>query len=235
MKNLNKNMVLIILGPPGAGKGVQGNLLSEKLGLYHFETSKILEKSFDEAKEGDFLEVDGEKFYHADEKNNWTNGRLTSPPFVVGLVKERIKELHSEGKGILFSGSPRTVYEGERIIPFLNDLYGKENIYVLVIDVKPETTIWRNSHRRICKLMRHPIVFNKETEKLTICPLDGSELIKREGLDDVETIKVRIEEYTNRTKPLIDFIKKEDLKIKEVNGEDMIDKVFQNLLKALKI
>jgi adenylate kinase len=235
MKKPKKDIVLIILGPPGSGKGAQGNLLSENLGLYHFETSKILEKSINNSEEGDFLEVDGEKFYYSDERKRWSEGMLVSSPFVVELVKERIKKIHSEEKGILFSGSPRTVYEGERVIPLLTDLYGKENIFILVLDVKPETTIWRNSHRRICKLMRHPIIFNEETKNLKKCPLDGSELVKREGLDDVETIKIRIEQYKKRTKPLIDLIKKQGLNVKEVSAEEMVDEVYQNILKALEI
>ena len=58
---------LIIFGPPGAGKGTQAILLSEKFGLHYIETSKVLEDTYAAAKEGDFLEVDGEKFYIADE------------------------------------------------------------------------------------------------------------------------------------------------------------------------
>jgi adenylate kinase len=235
MKNLNKDIVLIVLGPPGSGKGAQGTLLAEKLGLYHFETSKILEKSFRENKEGEYLEAEGEKYFYSNEKKLWEEGTLNSPPYVVELVKERVRTLHSEEKGLLFSGSPRTVYEGERIIPLLSDLYGKENIFVVVLDIKPETTIFRNSNRKICKLMRHSIIFNEETEKLTKCPLDGSELVRRKGLDDEETIKIRIEEYKERTKPLIDFIKKEGLNVKEVNGEAMVDEVYQSILKALEI
>ena len=88
------------------------------------------------------------------------------------------------------TGSPRTLYEGKRIIPLLKKLYGTKNIKIILIKVSAEESIFRNSHRRICELMRHPILYTKETIKLTRCPLDGSKLIRRKGLDDPETIKV---------------------------------------------
>ena len=62
--------------------------------------------------------------------------------------------------------------------------------------------------------MRHSILFNKETENLTICPLDGSKLVKREGLDDPETIKVRLKQYKERTFPMVEYFEKNRFKIK---------------------
>jgi len=234
MKNIKQKWVLILIGPPGAGKGTQGTLLAEKLNLYYFETSKILELSFQENTEGDFAEVDGQKYYFAQEFDNWKKGILCSPPFVSYLVREKIKELYEKDVSLLLSGSPRTVFEGEQIMPFLEELYGKENIKVMLLDIPPEQTIFRNSNRRLCQLMRHPILFNDETKTLTICPLDGSVLVKREGLDNPETIQTRLKEYKERTVPLLDYFEKAGFTVRRVDGVGPVNEVFERTLGAVK-
>ena len=82
--------------------------------------------------------------------------------------------------------------------------------------------------------MRHPILYNKETEKLTICPLDGSKLIRRKGLDDLEIIKIRLKEYVNRTYPVIDIFEKQHIKVQKINGEQSVAAVHADTLKAIK-
>lgn len=235
-----KKQIIILFGPPGAGKGTQAELLSEKLGLYYFETSKVLEEKFREAEN---LSLDsaervikiGEKEYDvSNEKKLWEKGILCSPPFVTYLVENKIKELFDAGKSLVLAGSPRTLYEGEELVPLLKELYGALNIKVVYLELSPEETIFRNSHRRICELVRHPILYHKETEKLTICPIDGSKLIKRKGLDAPETIKVRLKEFKKRTFPLIEYFKKQGIEVKKINGEQTVVNVHKDILKALR-
>lgn len=231
--------VIILLGPPGAGKGTQAELLSDKLNLYYFETSKALEEKFREAENISsdsperFIVVDDKKYDILNEKKLWTEGNLCSPPFVAYLVKKKIRKLFEEGKNLVLAGSPRTLYESEKVVPLLERLYGKENIKVVLIEISPEQTIFRNSHRKICQLMRHPILYTKETENLTLCPLDGSKLERREGLDDPEIIKVRLKEYQERTFPVIDCFKKRGIEVKKINGEQSVADVFREILKQL--
>ena len=229
-----QKQVIILFGPPGAGKGTQSELLKDKLGYYYFETSKILEETFKQGDLNKSFEIEGKKYIVKDEKDLWLKGILCSPPFVTQLVKERIKELFNQDKSLVIAGSPRTIYEGERIIPFLKDLYKKENIKFVLIKLSPEQTIYRNSHRRICELIRHPILYSEDTKDLKICPIDGSKLVRREGLDDLETIKIRLNEYKERTFPLVELFEKNEIMAKKINGEQSVADVHKDILKAIK-
>ena len=232
--------VIILFGPPGAGKGTQSELLSEKMGLYLFETSKMLEREFrnaekmpDDSKER-FVKIEGEKFDVLNEKEIWKKGELCSPPWVTYLTVKELKRLHDDGDNIILSGSPRTVYEAEREMPVLEELYGKENIKIALIEISAEITVFRNTHRKICELMRHSILFNDETKKLKICPLDGSKLVKRKDLDDPETIKVRLEQYKERTLPLFEYFKNSGFNVTKINGEGSVAKVHEEILKIIQ-
>src|SRR3989338_6755592 len=164
--------VIILFGPPGAGKGTQSELLSEKMGLYLFETSKMLEREFKKAENMSadaperFVEIEGEKFDILNEKEIWKRGELCSPPWVTYLTIKELQRLHDDGDNIILSGSPRTVYEAEREMPLLEELYGKENIKIALIEISAEVTIFRNTHRKICELMRPSILSNNETDLL---------------------------------------------------------------------
>ena len=167
---MSKKQVIIIFGPPGAGKGTQSELLSSKTGSYLFETSRILEREFERAEHLSedspkrFIDFDGQKFDILNEKVLWKSGALCSPPFVTYLVIEEIKKLFEEGKSLILAGSPRTLYEGQKVMPFIENLYGKENIKTVLVEISPEVTTFRNTHRRICQLIRHSILFNAETD-----------------------------------------------------------------------
>jgi len=219
---LSKKQVVILFGPPGAGKGSQAELLSDSFGFYFIETSKILEREFKKS-----------LAKNSEEEKLWKNGFLCSPPFVSQLIKKNIQNLAEQEESLVMTGSPRTVYEAEKLVPLLKELYKKENIKVFLIEISPKETIFRNSHRRICQLMRHPILYSEETKKLKSCPLDGSRLVRRKGLDDPETIKVRLEEYKNRTVPVFNIFEKAGIKIKRINGEQSVADVFADILKFL--
>lgn len=232
-KNRRKPLVIILLGAPGSGKGTQAELLSERLNLYYLETSKILEEKFKEAKKGDFIPIKGKKYNLLKEKKLWESGTLCSLPFVTYLIKEEIEKLFKIGRNLVMAGSPRTLYEGREIIPLLKKLYQAKNIKVILLELSEKTSIFRNSHRRICELFRHPIIYSKETAKLKKCPLDGSLLVRRKGLDEPETIKVRLKEYKKRTLPLVKYFEEQGLKVKKVNGEKTVAEVFRDTLKAI--
>jgi len=80
--------------------------------------------------------------------------------------------------------------------------------------------------------MRHSILYSKETAKLKFCPLDGSKLIRRED-SKPEVIKSKLNEFKERTLPVVDYLKEQGVKIKEINGEQSVADVFQDIFKAL--
>jgi len=225
---------IMLFGQPGAGKGTQANLLADKLGYYHFESSKVLENCFKSENPDKVFEIEGQKYKVSDEIERWKTGLLVSPPFVFVLFSKKIKELAGEGESIIFSGSPRTIYESERMMPLLKQLYGQENLKFVLIEVKAGTTIYRNSNRKICELMRHTILFTPETENLKKCPLDGSDLVKRKDLDDAETIKKRLEVFKEETFPVIESVEKQGIKINKISGEGSVSDVFEEILKVVK-
>ena len=217
---------IIILGPPGAGKGTQANLLAEHLGLEHIETSKILEKVFRERKGS--VKIDGKEYSFEKEIEMWKSGELCSPPLVVHLLQGKIKELALAQKSIVFSGSPRTLFEAEKIMPLLENLFGRKNIFIFFAKLSVEESVFRNSHRRICELMRHPILWNKEAENLKYCPLDGSKLIKR-GLDKPEIIKERCKVFEKRTRPILKWLREHGYEITEINAAPPVANIFKEI------
>ncbi|PIQ91856.1 MAG: hypothetical protein COV69_04535 [Parcubacteria group bacterium CG11_big_fil_rev_8_21_14_0_20_39_14] len=232
---MNKKLVVILIGPPGSGKGTQAGLLADKLNLYYFETSKIIEHNVMSAGKNDYVTLDRKKYFLSHEREFWRTGVLCTPAVVSWWVQNKFKELDGEGKNLVIAGSPRTLDEGREVMPLLKRLYGKENIKIVEITLSAEQTIWRNQRRRICELMRHPILSTrKEFLRLTHCPLDGSKLIKRKGLDSPESIRVRLKEYKERTFPLIQYFKKEGFGVGKVNGEQSVEKVFKDILKQIK-
>jgi adenylate kinase len=231
---MNNLRVLIAIGAPGAGKGTQVNLLSEKLGFYHFSSSKVVGQIIENAKPGSFIEIDNVKYYFEEQKKLREEGKLWDDVFLTHFVKEKVKELHNDGSGIIFDGAIRTSYEGEHTIPYLKELYGADAIEVVYIDITEDETVFRNTHRRECELMRHPVLYSEETTKLTQCQIDGSRLVERTD-DDIEVIKIRLKEFREKTKPLLDVFKKQGLKIHQIDGSPKPVIVYESILKALRI
>ncbi len=230
----NNKQIVILFGQPGAGKGTQAELLADKLNLYYLESAKVIESNIIQAGKDDFETVNGKKYSLTKEKELWKKGILNTPEVVTAWFQKKIRELAAENKSLVMTGFGRTIYEAEIIIPLLKKLYGVKNIRVVLITLSSKESIFRNSHRRICELMRHPILYSKETVKLKYCILDGSKLIKRKGLDNPETIKVRLKQYEQRTFPVLRYLDKEGIVIKKVNGEQSVSEVFNDILKIVK-
>ncbi|TSC89097.1 MAG: adenylate kinase [Parcubacteria group bacterium Gr01-1014_3] len=235
---------VIIYGAPGAGKGTQANLLSAAKGLIHFDTGKFLE----------LIVHDEDKQKNPEIKKEaklFDTGKLLSPTWVLKIVKEKTGEIAKAGFSVVYSGSPRTLYEafgsmydpdsGEKtspksstggLIAFLENVYGKKNISVILLKVKSASSIQRNSNRKICSACGTVIMYNDTTHHHTTCPVCGGHLRKR-TLDDPEVIKARLIEYEKRTAPIISEIKKRGYKVNEIDGEPAPYEVHKKVIKLL--
>ncbi len=222
----HKKWAVFLIGPPGSGKGTQADLLAERFGLVHIQTSKLGEAKINNP---ELVKNDPEI---AEVRRLYDKGELFPPPWTVKIVLEKAQELADQGKGVIFSGSPRTIYEIEEELPYFENLYGKENIRIVNLKIDEEESLNRNTNRRICKANGHPIPNFDQFKDMKLCPHDGSEIITR-SLDTPDTIKTRNEVYHRRTEPILDFLGKKGYKVIEINGTQPIDKVFQDILEKL--
>ncbi len=220
-----------IYGPPGSGKGTQANLLAWTKNYIHFDTGKVLEQSLNDPENLKDPEV-------KKEKENFDAGRLVDPEFVLRLTAEKSKEIGESGFNIVFSGSPRTMFEAfgddknEGLISVLEKSYGKENVSFLFLKIDPQVAIKRNANRKVCSLCATAILYNDSTHHHTECPLCGAKLRQR-AVDNVDVLQTRIKEYEERTKPIVDELRKRGHDILEVDGTPAPYVVFEEVKKKL--
>ena len=216
------------MGPVGSGKDTQAGILAPKIGYKIFKSTQALENKFRNTKpeDSDYQEM-------LKEKNMWETGILLTPSWVAGVANDSIDDLVASGvKGIIFSGSQRTLPEAELEIAKLESFYGKDAIVVFKLHVSGDESVKRNSIRLFCE-HSHPI--DPKTAKLNpvVCPDDGGKIIKR-ALDDPEVIKVRLGEYENRTVPAIEYIQNRGIEIIDIPGENTIEAVAEDVWKEVE-
>ena len=212
-------MRLILLGPPGAGKGTQAKGIVDKYNIPHISTGDIFRKNI---KEGTEL---GKKA-----KEYMDKGLLVPDDLVVAIVSDRLMEKDCND-GFLLDGFPRTVAQADALD---KELKG-QNVSldnVINIEVEKEELIERAVGRRICKECgeTYHIKFNPP-KKDGVCDVCGGNLYQRQD-DTVETVQKRIEVYLDQTKPLIDYYNDKNILI-NIDGKQNIDKVFSDIVEVL--
>lgn len=212
-------MRLILLGPPGAGKGTQAANIVKEYSIPHISTGDIFRKNI---KEGTELGIKAKEYMD--------KGLLVPDELVVAIVKDRLTEEDCK-KGFLLDGFPRTINQADALDKELTDL-GYKLDKVINIDVSKEELIERAVGRRVCKDCgaTYHIKFNAPKVENT-CDVCGGELIQRKD-DTIETVSKRIEVYLEQTQPLIDYYEKKGILI-NIDGKQDIDKVFKDIVMAL--
>jgi adenylate kinase len=223
-----KKIAIIIFGEPGSGKTTQAKLLAENFNLIHFDTGRFLEGIlFDPNRQT-------EKIIQK-EKKIFKSGKLNTPSFVVSEIKKRIIKIWKTGFGIIFSGSPRTLYEARKEIPWLLKMFGKENIFFVELKLKESEALKRNIHRLICKFCGYTLLSQYfKVRNIKNCPVCGGEFYKR-VLDNPETLKIRFNEYRTRTRPIFDYLKENGFKIYQIDARPAPYKIFQKIQKIIKM
>ncbi|HSH36359.1 adenylate kinase [Schnuerera sp.] len=213
-------MRLILLGPPGAGKGTQASAIVKKYDIPHISTGDIFRTNI---KMGTEL---GRKA-----KGYMDKGLLVPDELVISIVKDRLTEEDCKN-GFLLDGFPRTLSQGEALDKELIEMELKLD-KVINIEVGKEVLIERAIGRRVCKDCgsTYHIKFSPPKRE-KICDNCGGELFQRDD-DKVETIKKRIEVYLKQTEPLIDYYTEKGL-ILNVDGNKPIDLLFEDIVDSLE-
>jgi adenylate kinase len=206
---------LILLGPPGSGKGTQGEKLQEDHHLPYYATGDILRAA---VKEG--TEVGKQAKEYMD------RGDLVPDEVIIGVIGERVQS-EEAADGFILDGFPRTVPQAEALDEEMNDL-GRDITAVILIDVSEEEIIRRLSGRRTCEAEGHVfhVEFNPPKQE-GVCDVDGSKLVARDD-DKPEVIRNRLEQYESKTKPLVDYYEKKGI-LQKVDGARPPDEVEERI------
>jgi adenylate kinase len=214
---------LVLLGPPGSGKGTQGERLQEDYRLPYWATGDILRAA---VKEGTEVGKEAKKYMDA--------GDLVPDEVLIGIIAERISS-DEAGDGFILDGFPRTNGQAEALDEKMKEL-GRELTAAILIDVPEEEVVRRLGGRRTCKENGH--VFHVEFDppkEEGICDVCGGELIVRDD-DKPEVIKHRLEQYHEKTAPLIDYYEKKGIlhRVEGAKGPDEVEKQIQALLATVR-
>lgn len=208
-------MNLVLMGPPGAGKGTQGEILSKRLGIDTISTGVMLRTAIKEQTEVGKM---AEKYIN--------DGKLVPDDVIVKIVKERLEKPDC-AKGFILDGFPRTTAQAEALTES-----GVKIDKVLSLEVDDEKIVERLSSRRECRECGTPynVISNKpQTEGK--CDKCGGDLIQRAD-DNPDTIKNRLNVYHEQTEPIKSYYEKKGLLV-TAKGEEALEDTTKNVAKAL--
>lgn len=205
-------MNLILLGPPGAGKGTQAKLVAEQFGIPQISTGDILRRA---VKDGTPLGQEAQVYME--------RGDLVPDAVVIGIIEERLTQPDCQA-GYILDGFPRTEVQANALAETLGKRGGAID-HVVNIEVSDEELIPRLTGRRTCKECQEPynVTFNPP-QREGVCDKCGGELIQRKD-DDEETIRARLGVYREQTAPLVAYYEKQGL-LRTVTGAGAIQEIF---------
>jgi len=210
---------IVLLGPPGAGKGTQAQLVAEKLGLAHISSGDIFREN-----------LKAQTALGTLAQSYMTKGDLVPDDVTIAMIRERLQRADCAA-GALLDGFPRTPAQADALAAMLADLGGDVKC-VPLISVPAEVLVERLTGRMSCRAAGHVYHVMYNPPKVAgICDEDGSELYQRDD-DKPETVKNRIAVYERQTAPLIAYYTARGLLV-EIDGTQPIDRVAEDLLAAV--
>ena len=214
-----KATYIVMLGPPGAGKGTQAEILAQKLGLVHVSSGDLFRENLSNQTELGKLA-----------QTYMTKGELVPDDVTIAMVKERLSRPDC-AKGAVLDGFPRTPAQAEALNKILAEMNAKVDL-VPLISVPNDVLVERLSGRWMSKSGRvYHALYNPPKVKW-VDDIDGTPLYQRED-DKPETVQRRIDVYYEQTAPLIDYYRQAGLLV-EIDGTQEIEKVTKDILKAIK-
>lgn len=208
-------MIIVLLGPPGAGKGTQASRISQTFSIPHIATGDIFREA---VKKGTVL---GKKA-----KEYMERGALVPDEIVNGIVEERIRNRDCSD-GFVLDGYPRTLDQAKALDEMLERM-GRSIDLVLNISVSEENVVERISKRRICR--RCGAVYHLITnppKKDGVCDRCGGELYQRED-DKEEVVRNRLKVYHSQTEPIVNYYKEKGLLV-DIDGNGGIEEVWAQI------
>ncbi|EST31210.1 adenylate kinase [Streptomyces roseochromogenus] len=214
-------MRIVLVGPPGAGKGTQAVRLAEKLAIPHISTGDLFRANISQQTELGKLA-----------KSYMDAGNLVPDEVTIAMAKDRMEQPDAEG-GFLLDGFPRNVSQAEA----LDELLVTEGIKVdavLDLEVPEEEVVKRIAGRRLCRNEPSHVfhVTYSPPKKEGVCDICGGELYQRDD-DSEETVRKRLEVYHTQTEPIIDYYKTQGLVV-TISSLGPVDEITQRALEALK-
>jgi adenylate kinase len=224
-----KRIGVVIYGPPGSGKSTQADLVANRYGLIRFDTGKYIESELYDPKNANDPLI-------ARERERYEAGLLCDKPWVLSIVSRELRAIISAGYGVVLAGSPRTTFEAfdeakTGVYSILKDGYGLENVYTITLKVKAESSMARNTTRKLCTVCNRQYLYSRECP-LEHCPFCAAGLRTR-SLDKPEVIEERLEEFKRETSPILEGIKKMGFKTHEVDAEVLPYQVFEQICRWL--
>jgi adenylate kinase len=206
---------LVLLGPPGAGKGTQAERLVSDFGVPYIATGNMLRTAVQEGSEL------GKKA-----KEYMDRGDLVPDDLIIAMIIDRLEQPDTQ-KGFILDGFPRTVRQAEALDRELDHL-GRSLTAAILIDVSEERVLNRLSGRRVCVKNQHNFHVNNDPPKHEDrCDVDGSRLVVRDD-DRAEVVKHRLEEYREKTIPLIGYYEKRSI-LRRVDGSRSPEEVHDQI------
>ena len=206
-------MNIIFLGPPGAGKGTQAQIICQKLGIPQISTGDMLRAA---------IAAQTETGLKA--KEYMDKGQLVPDAVVIDIVKERLTGEDCQ-KGYILDGFPRTVEQAQSLGTFA------KIDAAINLDVPDEVLVARLSGRRVCPLCGAPYHVDRLNGE-TLCKVDGTPLIQRDD-DKAETVLNRLKVYHQKTAPLIDYYRSEG-KLVNITGSGSLEEISAEIFETLE-
>lgn len=211
---------IVLLGPPGAGKGTQAEILAKKTSLAHVSSGDLFRENLKNQTELGKL---AQSFMH--------KGELVPDDVTINMIRDRISRSDCEA-GAILDGFPRTPAQADALEIMLKGFNGEVNL-VPYITAAEQTLVERTSGRWTCRAHGH--IYHEKfnpPKQAGICDVDGSEVYQRDD-DKVETVTKRIRVYLEQTMPLVDYYRKVG-KLFEIDGTQAMEQVTKELLSALE-
>ncbi len=211
-------MIVVLLGPPGAGKGTQGEILAERLGIPKIATGDVLRAALRDGTEQGLAA-----------KAYMDRGDLVPDSVILGIMKDVLAS-PTAAKGAILDGVVRTVPQADGLTMMLAELGRRVDMFLL-FDVVDDELVKRLGGRTVCEKCQTPY---RGLEPGSECAKCGSTVVRRKD-DEPESIRNRLEVYRAQTEPVIEWVKERKLGFEKIDASGELDEITHRAMKALEL